>query len=108
MSKQILTYIPLFFLLLLGQSVFCAEPETLEAAFKRVRPGSEPQAIIGFFKTNAPDLLDEIHAKRRIFPMRWIFSLLDWRIALPRSTRIAAKIKPRMTGLCARSANNAK
>ncbi len=68
MSKQILTYIPLFFLLLLGQSVFCAEPETLEAAFKRVRPGSEPQAIIGFFKTNAPDLLDEIQAKRKDFP----------------------------------------
>ena len=45
-----------------------AGQEELAETLKRVRPNVEVEAILGYYRTNAPDLLEEIEKRRKAYP----------------------------------------
>ena len=42
--------------------------EDLAETLKRVRPNVEADAMLGYYRTNAPDLLEEIEKRRKAYP----------------------------------------
>ena len=45
-----------------------AGQEELAETLKRVRPNVEVEAMLGYYRTNAPDLLEEIEKRRKAYP----------------------------------------
>ena len=59
------TAIILMFLMALSA---LAEHEALLDVVKRVRPNVDAEAMLKYYQTNAPDLLDEIEKRRKAYP----------------------------------------
>ena len=48
--------------------VVAVAQEELAETLKRVRPNVEAEAMLGYYRENAPDLLDEIEKRRKAYP----------------------------------------
>ena len=42
--------------------------EELAETLKRIRPNVEAEAMLGYYRVNAPDLLEEVEKRRKVYP----------------------------------------